>query len=240
MKASTLVLVLAVTAVAACGGSSSDNKDGDTCKVDTSYDPSIAPANFANPVSNPFFPLVPGTKFVYAGGGETDTVTVTDDSKLILGIKAKVVHDVVTEDGVVTEDTLDYYAEDNDGNVWYLGEDTKEYEAGRLVGTEGSWLAGVDGAKPGVIMYADPPLGGGLYRQEYLACEAEDMAEVVSESELVKVPYGRFDGALKTHEVTPLEPDADEAKYYVENVGLVLEVDATTGERNELISVTQP
>lgn len=143
--------------------------------------------------------------------------------------------DVETEDGVVKEDTLDYYAEDNGGNVWYLGEDTTTYENGQLVDTEGSWLAG---AKPGVIMYADPPLGGGLYRQEYLACEAEDMAEVASESELVKVAYGRFDGALKTHEVTPLEPAADESKYYVEYLGLVLAVDNATGERNELIGIT--
>lgn len=237
MKAYARVfLAFAFTLPAACGG---DPKSSETrCPVDTAYEPAIVPAGFAAPVSNPFFPLVPGTRFVYAGGGETIEVTVTDDTKTILGIEAVVVRDTVTEAGVITEDTLDFYAQDNDGNVWYMGEDTKAYEDGRLVSTEGSWEAGVNGAKPGVIMYADPPLGGSAYRQEYLPCEAEDQAEVVSEVESVTVPYGSFSGALKTHEFTRLEPDADENKYYVPNVGLVLEVDATTGERRELVSVT--
>lgn len=237
MKASTILLVLMMGLSAACGDSGDDKNDS-ACKVDASYDPAVVPANFASPVSNPLFPLVPGTKYVYEAGDETVTVTVTEDTKTILGIAAIVVRDVVTEDGVVKEDTLDFYAQDNEGNVWYLGEDTKEYEDGKLVSTEGSWEAGVGGARPGVIMFADPPLGGAPYRQEYLACEAEDMAEVVSESESVSVPYGNFVGALQTHEFTPVEPDANESKYYAENVGLVLEVDETTGERTELISIT--
>jgi hypothetical protein len=151
-----------------------------------------------------------------------------------------VVHDVVSINSQVIEDTYDWYAQDTAGNVWYFGEDTKEYENGVLVSTEGSWEAGVDGAKPGIVMYAIQPALGLPYRQEYYVCEAEDMAEVVSLSEAVVVQYGNFNDCLKTREFTPLEPDVNEYKYYAQGIGMVLEVDVASGARTELIQVTTP
>ena len=124
--------------------------------------------------------MKPGNRWVYnetdAEGNEMQVeVTVTNDKKNILGISATVVHDVVTQDGSVKEDTLDWYAQDVDGNIWYLGEDTKEYENGVVVSTEGSWEAGVDGAQAGIVLPANPEVGM-TYRQEYYAGEAEDRA----------------------------------------------------------------
>jgi hypothetical protein len=171
---------------------------------------------------------------------ERIVVTVTNDTKLILGVTTTVVHDVVSAGGQITEDTYDWYAQDTAGNVWYFGEDAKQYEGGQLVGTEGSWEAGVDGAEPGIVMHATQPAIGSEYRQEYYACVAEDMAEVISLNESVTVPYGSFDNCLQTHEFSPLEPDANEDKYYAPGVGLVLVVDLNTGLRTELIEVTTP
>lgn len=226
---------LVVTGVTGCGGSPEE-----ACTPDPTYNPSISPADFVAAVDNPMWPLVPGTRYVYQGGEETIEVTVTNDTKEVLGVTTLVVHDVVSIGGETIEDTYDWYAQDAAGNVWYFGEDTKEYEGGRVVSTEGSWEAGVDGAKPGIVMHATPPAIGSPYRQEYYACEAEDMAEVVSLSESVTVPYGSFDNCLQTREFTPLEPDANEYKYYRSGVGLLLEVDVSSGARTELTEVTMP
>jgi hypothetical protein len=191
-------------------------------------------------VDNPLFPLVPGTRYVYQSGEETIEVTVTDDTKQILGVTAIVVRDVVSVGGEIMEDTYDWYAQDKTGDVWYLGEDTKEYENGQLVGTRGSWEAGVDGAQPGIIMHAAQPAVGVPYRQEYYVCEAEDWGEVVSLNESVTVPYGSFDNCLQIREFSPLEPGISEYNYYAPGVGLVLEVDVQSGARTELIEVITP
>ena len=132
----------------------------------------------------------------------------------------------------MAEDTFDWFAQDKDGNVWYFGEDSKEYEDGKVVSTEGSWESGVDGAKPGIVMKANPQVGD-AYRQEYYEDEAEDMAEVVSLNEAVSVPQGSFENCLKTKEWTPLEPDIVENKYYAPGVGLVMEV-AVEGESGKV------
>ena len=162
-------------------------------------------------------------------------VTVTNDTKTIMGIEARVVHDVVTEDGQVTEDTFDWYAQDSDGNLWYLGEDTKEYEDGKLKSTEGSWEAGVDGAQPGIILPANPKPGL-TYREEYYAGHAEDGAEILSLTAHADVPYDTFDHVLQTRNFTPLEPDLVEEKFYVSGVGPVLEITVTGGsDRTELL-----
>jgi hypothetical protein len=207
------------------------------CVVDETYDPLIDPADFVATVDNPLMPLVPGTVYVYEGGGETIEVTVTSDTRDILGVTCVVVRDTVSVDGEIVEDTNDWFAQDVDGNVWYMGEDTAEYEDGEIVSTAGSWEAGVDGAKPGIVMPADPAVGD-IYRQEYYACEAEDMGEIVSLAESADVPYGTFDNCLMTRDTTPLEPYANEHKYYCPGVGVVLEVDVNTGTRVELVSVT--
>jgi hypothetical protein len=121
-----------------------------------------------------------------------------------------------------------------------MGEDTKEYENGKVVSTEGSWEAGVDGAKPGIVMHAVQPPKGEPYRQEYLACVAEDYAEVAATGESVSVPFGDYTDCIKTHEYTPLEPDVNEFKTYCAGVGLVLDAVAANGDRVELTDMTTP
>jgi hypothetical protein len=163
-------------------------------------------------------------------------VTVTDRTKQILGIDAVVVHDVVTEGGALVEDTFDWYAQDAEGNVWYLGEQTAEYEDGELVTTAGSWEAGVRGAQPGIVMPAEPR-DGLSYRQEHLKGEAEDAAEILGVDETIEVPFGRYDHVVLTKDFTPLDPDALEHKFYARGVGpaLVLALSAGGG-REELVS----
>ena len=201
----------------------------------------LDPADFVTTIDNPFWPMAIGSAWVYretdAEGAEQKVeVTVTDDTKEIEGITATVVHDVVTEDGELVEDTLDWYAQDVAGNIWYLGEDTKEYEGGEVVSTEGSWTAGVDGALAGILLPADPKVGM-TYRQEYYAGEAEDAAEVLSLDEHVEVPVGTYDSVLMTKDFTPLDPDVVEHKFYARGVGPVQVIAVSGGSsREELIT----
>lgn len=187
-------------------------------------------------VTNPYFPLPPGHQWVYREGKQRVEVTVTDRTKLIAnGVEARVVRDEVTLRGVPVEITDDYYAQDRAGNVWYLGESTTEYEHGKPVSTEGSFEAGVDGAKAGIAMPAHPKVGM-RYRQEFYRGHAEDRAKVVSLHERVKVPLKRYRNTLMTLDSNPLEPDVLEAKFYARGVGLVLAVDLSGGkDREELI-----
>lgn len=159
-------------------------------------------------------------------------VTVTNDTRDILGISATVVHDIVTQDGAAIEDTYDWYAQDVSGNIWYLGEDTKEYENGVVVSTEGSWEAGVDGAQAGVVVPANPEVGM-AYRQEYYEGEAEDRAKVLSIDEQVEVPYGTFDGCFQTEDYTLLDPTVLEHKYYCRGVGPARVIDVASGAGGE-------
>jgi hypothetical protein len=205
------------------------------------YEPVIDPADFVTVIDNPYFPLTPGTTLVYEGesDGEQERVevTTTHDTKQILGITAIVVHDQVFVEGDLAEDTFDWYAQDRWGNVWYLGEDTKELDGGEVVSTEGSWEAGVDGAQPGIIMLADP-LVGDTYRQEFYAGEAEDMASVIALDESVEVTFGSFDQVLVTEDSTPLEPKLLEHKLYANGIGVVMEELVKGGsEMLELIEV---
>ena len=204
------------------------------------YDPVINPANFVATIDNPYFPLTPGTTFVYEGqtaaGFEHSEFAVTHNTKVILGVTCIEVHDTVMLDGELTEDTLDWFAQDSAGNVWYFGENSKELEDGLVVSLEGSWTAGVDGARPGIVMEASPAVGD-FYRQEFSLQNAEDLAEVVSLNQSVTVPAGTFNNCLETEETSPLEPDALEHKSYSAGVGNVLTVDLTTGERSELVQI---
>jgi hypothetical protein len=206
--------------------------------------PKFDPCNFGNEIiDNPYFTLTPGTTFTYQtkteDGTEKDMVIVTNQTKEILGITTTVVWDRVWLDEELTEETFDWHAQDKQGNVWYMGEDSKEYENGKVVSTEGSWEAGVDGAKPGIIMEADPQVGDS-YRQEYYPGHAEDAAKVVSLNETVTVPFGTFTSCLQTKDVNLLEPTQDEDKYYCTNVGgVTLEVAIDSGERTELIDLQQ-
>ena len=205
----------------------------------------LDPAQFAGvPIDNPFWPMSPGSVWVYretdAEGAEQEVeVTVTGDTKEILGIPATVVHDIVTEDGETLEDTLDWYAQDTLGNLWYLGEDTREFENGEVVSTEGSWEAGVDGAQPGIILPADPQVGQ-TYRQEYYEGQAEDAAEIVSLDEHVEVPFGTFDNVLETRDFTPLDPDVEEHKFYARGVGPVEVRQTSGGSSHEVLLSFEP
>ncbi|MEW6585306.1 MAG: hypothetical protein AB1442_06800 [Nitrospirota bacterium] len=207
------------------------------------YDPQIDPANFVDPsligsfiLPNSYFPITRGKSWTYEGGGEIITVTVTDDTKLILGVTCAVVRDVVRVNGEVIEDTEDWFAQDTAGNIWYFGEISQEFEDGELVSLEGSWKAGVDRAKPGIVMKAAPQVGD-AYRQEFLLGEAEDVAEVLSVTGSATVPAAACNGdCVVTRDFSPLEPDVEENKYYAPNIGLILEVDVETGARVELTS----
>lgn len=195
--------------------------------------------NFVSSVTNPYLPLTPGTIFTFRtdNGIETNTVEVTHQTKSILGVPTTVVHDRVYSNGTLSEDTFDWYAQDKQGNVWYFGEDTKEIVNG-VVNTEGSWQAGVNGAKAGVIMLADPKIGDS-YKQEDAPGVVADMGKVVSLKETAVVPYGTFTPCLETAEWTPLEPGDRSDKFYYKGLGVVLEVaHRQGGERVELVSVT--
>jgi len=204
------------------------------------YHPLIDPDDFVPVVDNQFFPLLPGTTFTYekltSEGIERVELIVTSETKEILGVDCTVVHDIETLEGEVQEDTFDWFAQDVWGNVWYFGELSFEYEDGEISGTGGSWKAGEDGAKPGIIMEASPQIGD-VYRQEFFLGEAEDAAGVLSLSEAVTVPYGAFTRCLKTEDFTPLEPGNLEHKFYAPGVGLVLEFDPGDGGRLELIAI---
>lgn len=205
----------------------------------------LDPANFVQRIDNPYWPMAPGSTWLYRevdaeGNKQRVKVTVRRRTKEILGIDARVVHDVVTRRGELVENTFDWYAQDECGNVWYLGENTKEYENGKVVSTAGSWEAGVDGAQPGVIMPAHPAIGM-TYRQEYYEGEAEDAAEVLSLDEQAQVPFGHFRDVLMTKDHTSLEPRVLEYKLYAPGIGPVLVLSASGGsDREELLRFVSP
>jgi hypothetical protein len=177
-------------------------------------------------ITNPYWPMKPGTRWVYREGADQKVVvTVLRRTETIMGAKTRVVHDVVTEKGRLVEDTYDWYAQDRKGNVWYMGEQTKEYPSGS---TEGSWRAGVNGAQPGIIVPAHPKVGVS-YRQEYLKGHAEDLARNMSVDEQVTVPKGHYEDVFMTREWTPLEPKLLEYKFYARGVGPVLAVSVSPG-----------
>jgi hypothetical protein len=203
----------------------------------------LDPADFTTEIDNPYFPLEPGTRLTYR---ETDekgnelkvVVIVTRETKTIAnGIEARVVRDTVSEDGEIVEDTFDWYAQDSEGNVWYMGENTAEFENGKIAAREGSFEAGVDGALPGVVMPANPQPGL-AYRQEYYKGKAEDNGEVLSTHEMADVPVGHFADMVLTKDTIALEPDVLEYKLFAKGVGNVLTLGISGGiGREELIKV---
>jgi hypothetical protein len=201
----------------------------------------LDPADFTTRIDNPYWPMRPGSRWVYRetdpeGTRQRVVVTVTRSTKTIAnGVEARVVRDVVTEKGELVEKTDDWYAQDKAGNIWYLGEATTEYEDGRPVSTEGSFEAGVDGARAGIIMPAKPRRGL-KYRQEHYKGHAEDRGEIVSLHEQAEVPFGHFGNVLMTKDTNPLEPKVLEFKFYARGVGPVLAVSVSGGaDREELI-----
>lgn len=199
--------------------------------------------DFVAVVDNPYLPFVAGTRWVYKGYGEEaaerNVVTVLRRTKAIEGVTTTVVHDVVMEDGKVTEDTHDWYAQDRLGNVWYFGELSKEFHAGH-VDTSGSWQAGVNGGQAGIVMPADPVVGR-IYAQESEPGDAEDFAKVIALDEQVGVPFGHFDEARVTSEGSSLEPKTVELKFYAKGVGVVTEIQTSPRfARTALVKMTRP
>ncbi len=203
----------------------------------------LDPADFVDRIDHPFLPFLPGSRWTYRetdadGARQRVSVTVTDRTRPIEGIDATVVHDKVTERGALVENTFDWYAQDVCGNVWYLGENTREYEDGEVVSTEGSWEHGVGGALAGVVMPAVPQVGL-AYRQEFSEGEAEDRAEIASLDEQAQVPFGHFRPVVMTKDTTPLQPRVLEFKFYAEEIGLVLALGISGGsDREELVRFT--
>ena len=207
----------------------------------------LDPADFTTLIDNPYWPMAPGNRWVYS---ETDTkgtkqkivVEVTHKTKMIAnGVEARVVRDTATENGEITEQTHDWYAQDEFGNIWYMGEATAEYKNGKVKKRAGSFEAGVDGAQPGIAMTANPEPALS-YRQEYYKGEAEDKAAVVTVGEeRVQVPFGYFDKeVLMTRDLVPTEPKVQELKFYAPQVGPLLSVHTDgAGGRAELVSYTR-
>ena len=205
----------------------------------------LDPADFTADIDNQYWPMEPGSRWTFREideeGNELQVVvTVSTETKEIAnGITARIVRDTVTQDGEVIEDTFDWYAQDADGTIWYLGEDTAEFEDGEISSTAGSFEAGVDGALPGVIMPGDP-VDGMQYRQEYYEGEAEDNGEVLSVEEQVEVAYGHFEGAVLTKDTITIEPDVQEYKLYAPGVGPVLVFGVSGGGgREELVDFSK-
>lgn len=216
---------------------------GPSSAVDTTV--AIDPANFVATIDNPWYPLLPGTTFHYRGttGGEptTDTYAVTKETKVVAGVTTTVIRDTVRVRGVVSERTEDWYAQDKDGNVWYFGEATAEVNRkGKVLNTDGSWEAGVDGAAPGIFMTANPTVGQS-FAQEHFPGQAEDWFVVMFTGTRVTVPAGTYKGALVTGEWTPLEPGVVSEKTYAKGVGQVMERDISGGDETlRLVKVTGP
>ena len=236
---------LAALAIAACGSDS--DADSSNRGLPQGSEPSnLDPADFTTDIDNPYWPMQPGNEWVYSetdttGAKERVVVTVTNKTKKVAnGVTARVITDVVTENGKPVEITDDWYAQDKDGNVWYLGEAVRNFENGKFVDREGSFEAGVDGADAGIVMPADPEPGL-AYRQEYYKGIAEDRAEVVTVGEdQVEVPAGYYKGVLMTRDLVPLEPKVEELKFYARNVGPVLSIHTDgAGGRAALVRFTK-
>lgn len=221
-------------------GDDDDDDDKDVVHpLDPIYSIDIDPDDFVDTIDHEYYPMAEGVKLVYEGetedGLEVIEVYNTGEKKEILGVQCTIVRDTVTIDGVLFEDTYDWFAQDKDGNVWYFGEDSTEYEDGEA-DTAGSWESGVDGAMPGIIMYAKPMVGM-MYRQEYYEGEAEDMGAVISYGESKTVEYGTFDDLLRIQDYNPSESEVIEYKYYAKGIGVIMEEAYEDGELDERVEL---
>ncbi len=232
-----VAIALLVLPSAACGGS----KEPESALPRGSETVDIDPASFTTKITNRYWPMAPGTRWTYReideAGKELEVIVTasSETKKTASGIDALVIRDTVRENGELIEDTFDWYAEDENGNVWYLGEDTAEFEGGAVSSRAGSWEAGVDGALPGIIVPGDPA-DGMAYRQEYYKGEAEDNGEVLGLNERVTVRAGSYRNLLMTKDTTTLDPQVVEYKFYAATVGPVLILGVSGGSgREELV-----
>jgi hypothetical protein len=249
------ILALApLLVLAGCGSGGSSSKQATTAPkqivVTTPqagsgppYHPKIVPARFTDRITNPYWHLKPGTTWTYDGtkdgAPEHVVVTVTKQTKTILGVRCIVVSDTVTVNSTLEEKTTDWYAQDDAGNVWYFGEDSKEYKNGVVTSTQGTWEAGVDGAQPGIVIKG-VPRPGPTYRQEYRPGVAEDKARVLRVNATQRVPAGTFRHVVETLDTDPLNPDKLEHKFYAPGVGPVhvIRVGSAHHEETKLVHFT--
>jgi hypothetical protein len=251
--------VLALSAAAAlaaplsaCGGGSSDKPapkaaaaptPGTTATAPPTYNPKIDPAQFTSKVTHPYLPWKPGARWIYTGtkDGQPERVEVVveNKTKTILGVPCVVVSDIVTVNSTLAEKTTDWYAQDKAGNVWYFGEDTAEYQNGTVTSTQGTWEAGVDNAKPGIVLYAHPKVGQ-FYRQEFRPGVAEDKARVLTVTGTQKVPAGTFNNIVETRDINPLDPSKVENKWFAKGIGpiRVLRIRSMHHEQTKLVKKT--
>jgi hypothetical protein len=206
------------------------------------YNPNIDPANFTTRITNPYFTLASGmvriTKGTKDGVPQTHTTVVTSATKVIAGVRTVVVRDKVTTNGALSELVTDWYAQDKRGNVWYFGESTADYEKGVVTTTKGSWLTGVDGAKPGIVMPANPVPGPSFY-SEFRPGVAEDKGQVLRTGIKLTVPYGSYDGVVLIRDTNPLDPQLISHKWYAKGVGLLktVRVGSSHKEHAELVAL---
>ena len=236
-----LFMMILVGVLAACSQTTTQTKEATAVPYAVTLDPN----DFVSVVENPYLPRIPGTKYIYESrtdeGVELIEIEILAETKEILGIAATVMRDNVYLNDEVIEDTFDWFAQDQDGNVWYLGEDVSNYEDGKLADKQGSWEAGLDGAQPGIVMFGDPAAHiGETVRQEYYKGEAEDMTQLLSIGESVSIPLGSFDNVLNMLDTMPLEPNLREEKYYAQGIGVVKAVNLDTGEEEILIEMISP
>jgi hypothetical protein len=209
--------------------------DAGQCKIDTTYNPTIDPADFVAPVDNPFFTLTPGTTRTYKAGDEIIEFTVLAERKDIIGVSCVTVHEQVKVKGKIVEEATDWFAQDKSGTVWSFGQDTTKTNKNGSVTHEGSWLAGVDGAKPGIQTPGTPKVGP-EYRQDYYGCHAEDYGEITDVNATVTVGGTTYKDCLKTHDTSAIDPKLDEDKYYCKGKGVVLIISHPAEDREELTS----
>lgn len=206
------------------------------------YNVTINPADFTNNVTNPYFKLTPGSTRTYTGTKDgvpmKAVFQVLKQTKTIIGVKCAVVRDTVTLNGSLEERTLDWFAQDTQGAVWYFGEDTKEYKNGVVVSTAGTWLSGVNGGQPGIVMQA-APAPGSPYIEEYLPGVAEDTAQVVKSSASISVPAGSYTNVVITKNTNPLDPSLTEHKFYAPAVGMVFETKHYGGSHVEIMRLVK-
>ena len=232
--------------LSACGGSSDSSTAGQsaTSTLPQSSEPSnLNPADFSTQIDNPYWPMPVGARWevrVTNPEGEllNEVITVENRTRKIAdGVTTRVVHDVVYTHGKATEITDDWYAQDNDGNIWYFGENTASIHNGKK-DTSGSFEAGRDGADAGIAMPAHPEVGL-TYREEYYAGHAEDRTKVLALDQQVQAPAGHFTGAILTDDTSPIEPDVSEYKLYAKGVGPVVAVSVSgEAEREDLVKYT--
>lgn len=186
-------------------------------------------------INHTYFPLTDSKRRVFQGEVESDGTLITERFEFttlgtgptILGVQTTTRRDRAFKDGVLVEDTFDFYAQDTTGNVWYFGEDVTNYrydEAGNLIGTdsESAWRAGVNGALPGFIMPADLTLGFKYFQESAPIDEALDQATTIAIGQFVSIAFGDYNNVLKVLETSELIPDLREFKYYAPGQGLIL------------------